>query len=331
MYEKVPEEQHIFGFMFLEGLGVPRDYQKAMYYFDNSTNPLFNSTFCVFGKGILHFYGFFHCSGLFPGLGVPKNESLGCQYIDQAFHNNLGKAIFAYYAGICKLRDHCFMEANDDLTAGAFSQFTPAIDAVLRMKELNLGQRLRVNSDAFFASVLLGKTRDFFLPITDVSLSPSSPIANPRLQRPSRHRLRASFRTGWLRHQYSLLGDASHGPLREARLARPSARARVSERRESERGVSRGNGGDSERESRQRARIGRGEGNDRGHARVCAGSRAGETGADGTEGSVLLGVGMGDDVRGSVLTYEEGDVETSKLYFDRASRRGEEVRGSCGE
>lgn len=62
------------------------------------------------------------------------------------------------------------MEANDDLTAGAFSQFTPAIDAVLRMRELNLGQRLRVNSDAFFASVLLGKSRDFLLPITEVFL-----------------------------------------------------------------------------------------------------------------------------------------------------------------
>lgn len=79
MYANMPEEQHIFGFMFLEGLGVPRDYRKAMYYFDNATNPLFNSTFCVFGKGILHFYGFFHCSGLCPGLGVPKNETLGCQ------------------------------------------------------------------------------------------------------------------------------------------------------------------------------------------------------------------------------------------------------------
>ena len=170
MYANMPEEQHIFGFMFLEGLGVPRDYRKAMYYFDNATNPLFNSTFCVFGKGILHVYGFFHCSGLCPGLGVPKNETLGCQYIDQAFRHNLGKPIFAYYAGICQLRDHHFMEANDDLTAGAFSQFTPAIDAVLRMRELNLGQRLRVNSDAFFASVLLGKSRDFLLPITEVFL-----------------------------------------------------------------------------------------------------------------------------------------------------------------
>lgn len=27
-------------------------------------------------------------------------------------------------------------------------------------------------------------------------------------------------------------------------------------------------------------------------------------------------------MKGSVLAYEEGDVETSKLYFDRASRHG---------
>lgn len=32
-----------------------------------------------------------------------------------------------------------------------------------------------------------------------------------------------------------------------------------------------------------------------------------------------------------MLAYEEGNVETSKLYFDKASRRGGEVRGSCGE
>lgn len=63
MYKEIPEEQHIFGFMYLEGLGVPRDYQKAMYYFDNATNPHFNSSFCVFGRGILHFYGCFLIRG----------------------------------------------------------------------------------------------------------------------------------------------------------------------------------------------------------------------------------------------------------------------------
>ena len=57
LYEDVPEEQHLFGFMYLEGLGVEQDYAKAMYYFDNTTNPLFNSSYHVFGRGILHFYG----------------------------------------------------------------------------------------------------------------------------------------------------------------------------------------------------------------------------------------------------------------------------------
>ena len=43
--------------MYLEGLGVEQNYEKAMYYFDNASNPLFNSSYNVFGKGILHFYG----------------------------------------------------------------------------------------------------------------------------------------------------------------------------------------------------------------------------------------------------------------------------------
>lgn len=61
LYKDEPQEQHLFGYMYLEGLGVPRDYAKAWYYFDNSSNPLFNSSYCVFGKGIIHFYGNIRC------------------------------------------------------------------------------------------------------------------------------------------------------------------------------------------------------------------------------------------------------------------------------
>ena len=77
------------------------------------------------------------------------------------------------------------------------------------------------------------------------------------------------------------------------------------------RGVSRGDGGDSERESGERARTGRGEGTDRGIARVCAGSRAGEASVDGAEGSVLRGVRVGERCEG-------------KRVGVRGGRRGDE-------
>ena len=72
--------------MYLEGLGVPRDYARAMYYFSNASNPLFNSSNHVFGRGILHFYG----------LGVPRNESLGCRLFEEASRLTAGKGVFSY-------------------------------------------------------------------------------------------------------------------------------------------------------------------------------------------------------------------------------------------
>lgn len=69
-----PAEQHFIGFMYLEGIGCERDYAKAWQYFDNNTNPLYNTTYHVFGRGIIHYYG----------LGVEKNVSRGCDYFSEA-------------------------------------------------------------------------------------------------------------------------------------------------------------------------------------------------------------------------------------------------------
>lgn len=60
--------------MYLEGIGCERDYAKAWQYFDNNTNPLYNTTYHVFGRGIIHYYG----------LGVEKNVSRGCDYFSEA-------------------------------------------------------------------------------------------------------------------------------------------------------------------------------------------------------------------------------------------------------
>ena len=93
LYEDMPEEQHLFGFMYLEGLGVEQDYAKAMYYFDNTTNPLFNSSYHVFGRGILHFYGksFSHNVLFLPSFLLPSS----CIY-KQIFYSISSHLLFVY-------------------------------------------------------------------------------------------------------------------------------------------------------------------------------------------------------------------------------------------
>ena len=70
--------------MYLEGLDCERNYTKAFEYFDNSTNIHHNTTFHVFGRGILSFYG----------LGVERNETLGCDLINEAAKGSLGNTVF---------------------------------------------------------------------------------------------------------------------------------------------------------------------------------------------------------------------------------------------
>lgn len=81
-----PAEQHILGFMYLEGIDCERNYTKAFEYFDNSTQPLHNNTLHVLGRGILQFYG----------LGVEKNETLGCEYFTEASKTGFGNMVITY-------------------------------------------------------------------------------------------------------------------------------------------------------------------------------------------------------------------------------------------
>ena len=108
------------------------------------------------------------------GLGIDKNETAGCEWIDQAFRMNLLNPVFMYYNGLCKLHQHRFSEANDDFSAASFQQFTPAIDMVIRMKELNLGQRMKLNASVFFGSILISHLREFFKCVVDVNLVPDA-------------------------------------------------------------------------------------------------------------------------------------------------------------
>ena len=108
------------------------------------------------------------------GLGIDKNETAGCEWIDQAFRMNLLNPVFMYYNGLCKLHQHRFSEATDDISAASFQQFTPAIDMVIRMKELNLGQRMKLNASGFFGSILISHLREFFKCVVDVNLVPDA-------------------------------------------------------------------------------------------------------------------------------------------------------------
>lgn len=98
------------------------------------------------------------------------NETAGCELIDRAFRMNLLNPVFMYYNGLCKLRQHRFAEANDDFSAASFQQFTPAVDSVLRMKEMNLGQRMKLNASGFFGSILISHLREFFKIVVDVGV-----------------------------------------------------------------------------------------------------------------------------------------------------------------
>ena len=73
-HKQKPEEQHFMGYMYLEGLEVERNYSMARQYFSNLTNPLFNTSYHVFGRGIMAFYG----------LDEPHNITKGCELISLA-------------------------------------------------------------------------------------------------------------------------------------------------------------------------------------------------------------------------------------------------------
>ena len=43
--------------MYLEGIGGNRNYTLAEHFFSNLTDPAFNTSYHLFGQGLLRFYG----------------------------------------------------------------------------------------------------------------------------------------------------------------------------------------------------------------------------------------------------------------------------------
>lgn len=144
--------------MYLEGLQVPRDYSMAMYYFSNTTNPAFNTSNHLFGRGILYFYG----------LGVSKNETLGCQLFAEASRLNIGSGVFSYYNGLCALHRRDFQKAREFFYSAVYhTKFSPAIDAILQMDQLRLGQKVAGEKRHEFAPMLMNKIREYFSPLCE--------------------------------------------------------------------------------------------------------------------------------------------------------------------
>lgn len=154
--------------MYLEGIDGNRNYTLANHFFSNLTNPLFNTTYHLFGQGLLHFYG----------LGMEKNISRGCDFIREAntkpgtvpvIGSISEKGVMGrYYNGLCYLKKRQFKLARDSFIQSAFAQFAPSIDMLLRMKEIGLGGKEMISVDSFFGSVLLTRLKEHFVSIPTV-------------------------------------------------------------------------------------------------------------------------------------------------------------------
>lgn len=160
--------------MYLEGIDVDRNYTLAYRYFDNLTNPLFNTSYHVFGRGLVHYYG----------LGLEPNTTLGCSLIREASSMNMAIPVFAsifgslltrsYYDGLCYLKRRQFKSARDQFVRSAFMQFAPSIDMLLEMKRIGLGGKEDISADSFFGSVLLSRLKEHFISIPSVRRVTSS-------------------------------------------------------------------------------------------------------------------------------------------------------------
>lgn len=70
--------------MYLEGIGGNRNYTLAEHFFSNLTDPAFNTSYHLFGQGLLRFYG----------LGMERNISRGCDFIREASALTVGVPVF---------------------------------------------------------------------------------------------------------------------------------------------------------------------------------------------------------------------------------------------
>lgn len=203
--------------MYLEGIGGNRNYTLAEHFFSNLTDPAFNTSYHLFGQGLLRFYG----------LGMERNISRGCDFIREASALTVGVPVFrsvfvggvrsSYYNGLCFLKKRQFKSARDSFIQSAFAQFAPSIDMLLRMKEMGLGGKELLSVDSFFGSVLLTRLKEHFVSIPAVTQRTSYNCAgDPLCLRAARQRPRPPVHDAVRGSEHSLLGVPLYRPLREA-------------------------------------------------------------------------------------------------------------------
>lgn len=113
--------QHILGFMYLEGIHFPRDYQKARQYFSNETNPSHTTVYHAFGRALLAFYGY----------GEPRNLTKACSMIyEEVMTKPKVATVMRYYTAICNIRQRLWQNASNQLETASFMQYAPAVELV---------------------------------------------------------------------------------------------------------------------------------------------------------------------------------------------------------
>ena len=101
-------------------------------------------------------------------MGVEKNRTLGCELIDRANGLLPMNPAMTYYQGLCRLHTHRFDEANNCFFTACMSQFAPAIDSVIRMKELKLGQKIKMDLSSYLGATMATRLREKYVFVVDV-------------------------------------------------------------------------------------------------------------------------------------------------------------------
>lgn len=66
------------------------------------------------------------------------------------------------------MKNRDFKRAKEKMTGAAFTQFTPAIDVLLRMKDSRLGSKMMIDYSMYFASILMSRVKETFIRIPAV-------------------------------------------------------------------------------------------------------------------------------------------------------------------
>ena len=113
--------QHLIGFMYLEGIHYEQNFTKAREYFSNQTNPLHNTVYHHFGRAIMAFYGY----------GELQNITKACDIL----YNDVMKAskvatVMRYFTALCNIRQRLWQNATNQLETASFMQYAPAVELV---------------------------------------------------------------------------------------------------------------------------------------------------------------------------------------------------------